>query len=63
MQGEVDGGEGGLEGGELGAREGAVGDDAVDKGLVDGAAEEGAIASRVGRVSRGQGWIKEGGRT
>lgn len=47
MQGEVDGGQGGLQGGELGAGEGAVGDYAVDEGLVDGAAEEGAIASRV----------------
>lgn len=47
MQGEVDGGEGGLQGGELGAGEGAVGDYAVDEGLVDGAAEEGAVTGGV----------------
>lgn len=46
MQGEVDGGEGRLEGGELGAWKGAVGDYAVDEGLEDSAAEEGAVAAR-----------------
>lgn len=35
------------EGGELGAGEGAVGDYAVDEGLVDGAAEESPIARSV----------------
>ena len=47
MQGEVDGGEGCLQGGELRTREGTVGDYAVDEGLVDRAAEESAIASRM----------------
>lgn len=47
MKGEVDGGEGGLESCELRTREGAVGDYAVDKGLVDRAAEKGAIACGV----------------
>ena len=44
-----------MEGGELGAGEGAVGYDAVDEGLVDGGAEEGAVAG---------GWLilmREGG--
>ncbi len=36
-----------MQGGELGAGEGAVGDYAVDKGLVNGAAEESAITSRM----------------
>lgn len=44
MECEVDGGEGGLERRELGAGKGAVGDDAVDEGLVDGGAKEGTIA-------------------
>lgn len=44
LDGEVDGGELGLQGGELGARQGAVGDDPVDEGLVEGGAEEGAVA-------------------
>ena len=44
MQAEVDGSEGRLEGGKLGPGEGAVGHYAVNEGLKDGAAEEGAIA-------------------
>lgn len=47
MQGEVDGGKGRLEGGELGAGEGTVRDYAIDEGLVDAAAEEGAITGMV----------------
>ena len=47
MKGEVDGCEGGLQGGKLGTGKGAVGNYAVDEGLVDGGAEEGAIANRV----------------
>ena len=38
-----------LEGGELRAGEGTVGDDAVDERLVEGGAEEGAVAGRRGR--------------
>jgi len=57
LDGEVDGGQGGLEGGELGTGEGAIGYDAVDEGLEDGGAEEGAIAEAkeksVGNTSDG----------
>lgn len=44
LHGEVDWEEGGLKGGELGAREGFEGYDAGDEGLEDFGAEEGAIA-------------------
>ena len=46
MNGKVDGCEGGLQGGELGAGKGSVGHDAVHKGLIERCAEEGAIARR-----------------
>lgn len=56
-----------MEGGELGPREGAVGYDAIYEGLVDGAAEKGAIAGgMVGLVGgKGlEGWgYRRGGRT
>ena len=44
LQTEVDGEDGGLETGELGPRQAAVGDDAVDESLVDGGAQEGSVA-------------------
>lgn len=44
LDGEVDRRQLGLQGGELGPRQGAVGDDPVDEGLVDGGAEERAVA-------------------
>lgn len=44
MEGEEDGEEGLLEERELGAGEDAVGCYAVDEGLVDGGADEGAVA-------------------
>ena len=56
MQGEVDGGEGGLECGELGPGKGAVRNYAVDEGLVDGAAEEGAIADIMFQSVRDTAW-------
>ena len=46
LQAEVDGEDGRLETGELGARQAAVGDDAVDEGLVDGGAEQGSVAGK-----------------
>ena len=49
MNGEVDGCEGGLQGGELGTGEGSIGHDAVHKGLIERGAEEGAIAGRGSR--------------
>ena len=42
-----------MQGGELGAGEGAVGYDAVDEGLVDGGAEEGAVAGRLVSMDEG----------
>ena len=47
MDGEVDGGELLLEDGEHWSWKGAVGDNAVDEGLVEGGAEEGAVAIEV----------------
>ena len=41
---EVDGEDGGLQGGELGSGQGAEGDYAADEGLEDLGAEEGAVA-------------------
>ena len=59
LDGEVDGGELGLQGGELGPGKGAVGDDSVDEGLVEGGAEEGAIAvERVGGMLAGGSRLK-----
>ncbi len=49
-----------MQGGELGAREGAVGYDAVDEGLVDGRAEEGAVAGGLVSMDEG-GCIWRGG--
>ena len=46
MNGEVDGCERGLQGGELGTGKGSIGHDAVHKGLIERGAEEGAIAGR-----------------
>lgn len=49
LDGKVHGRQGGLEGGEGGAGQRAVGYDASDEGLVDGGAEEGAVADMISR--------------
>ena len=46
MNGEVDRCESGLQGGKLGTGKGAIGHNAVYKGLIERGAEEGAIAGR-----------------
>ena len=56
LDGEVDGGELRLQGGELGAREGPVGDDSVDEGLVEGGAQEGAVAGEA-LCQHGDSWV------